>query len=188
MDNAAATKEKLERAALYLFLKKGVDGTSMRDVVRKAGYSLGAFYNHFESKEELAWELFSGAWYRMGLDLRARTRAEPGLEGQLHAVASYIFAYYDEDPELVGYAFLTRHRYIARVNVRQPNPHLVVRLFIAKAMARHEARKMETEIATQIVMGAVIQTVDAKMLGLIEGPLNGRAKDVAEALYRALRA
>jgi AcrR family transcriptional regulator len=187
MDGSATTKEKLERAALHLFLRKGVDGTSMRDVVQKAGFSLGAFYNHFESKEEMAWTLFSDAWYAMGAELRRRTRAETDLYRQLVAVADYMFEFYDQDPDMVGYAFLSRHRHIMQVNVRLPNPHLVIRLCVNTAMGRGEARKMDPEIATQLVMGAVIQTIDAKLLGLVKGPLKGRAKEVADALYRMLK-
>jgi hypothetical protein len=98
-----------------------------------------------------------------------------------------MFQLYDEDPDLVGYAFLSRHRYVARVNVRMPNPHLAIRVFIATAIARGEARKMDAEIATQFVMGVVIQTIDAKLLGLIKGPLKARASEVADTLYRALK-
>jgi len=188
MSTGAATKDKLERTALHLFLKKGVDGTSMRDVVQSAGFSLGAFYNHFHSKEELAWTMFSECWYAMGSELRRCTRAQKDFYEQLLAVASYMFEFHDQDPDLVGYAFMSRHRYIAKVNVRLPNPHLVIRVFITAAMARGEAQKMDAEIATQFVMGAVIQIVDAKLLGLIKGPLKARAGEVADVLYRALKA
>jgi AcrR family transcriptional regulator len=186
--DGAATKEKLERAALRLFLRKGVDGTSMREVVQEAGFSLGAFYNHFASKEELAATLFLDAWYTMGTELRRRTREAGSFQAQLQAVASYMFEFFDEDPDLVGYAFLSRQRFILQVNVRLPNPHLVIKVFVIAAMARGEARKMDSEIATQCIMGTVIQTVDARMLGLITGPLKARAKEVGETLYRALRA
>ena len=181
------TKERLERAALHLFLKNGVDGTSMRDLVDAAGFSTGAFYNHFKNKEELAWTLFSDAWYAMGMEIRRRTRNEQDFHQQLRAITDYMFGLYDEDPDLVGYAFLTRHRYISRVNVRMPNPHLAVRVCVANAMTRGEAQKIDTEIATQFVMGVVIQTIDAKLLGLIKGPLKAKAKEVADTLHRALK-
>jgi AcrR family transcriptional regulator len=188
MDGAAATKEKLERAALHLFLRQGVDGTSMREIVNHAGYSLGAFYNHFASKEELAERLFLDTWYTMGAEIRRRTRGETDLFQQLFAVTDYMFDFYESDPNLVGYAFLSRHRFILKVNVRQPNPHLVIRLIITAVMTRGEARKMDIEIATQIVMGAIIQAVDARLLGLIKGSLASRSREVADSLHRMLKA
>jgi AcrR family transcriptional regulator len=188
MNSPAQTKEKLERAALNLFLRQGVDGTSMRDLVKQAGFSLGAFYNHFENKEELAWALFSDAWYSMGIEMRRRVRAESDFYAQLRAVTDFMFELYDQDPDLIGYAFLTRHRYIMRVNVRLPNPHIVVRVFMATAISRGIARKMDVEVATQFVMGAVIQMIDARLLGLVKGSLKSRSKEVADTLYRALKA
>ena len=187
MSSSAETKESLERAALHLFLRNGVDGTSMRDLVKQAGFSLGAFYNHFENKEELVWTLFSETWYAMGVEMRRRTRAETDFHSQLRAVTDYMFELYDHDPDLIGYAFLTRHRYIMRVNVRLPNPHLVVRVFIATAISRGAAQKMDAEVATQFVMGTVIQMIDARLLGLLKGSLKSRSKEVADTLYRALK-
>ncbi|QUH25906.1 TetR/AcrR family transcriptional regulator [Serpentinicella alkaliphila] len=39
------------------FLEKGFDGASLRKIVKKAGTSIGNFYNYFENKEELFEEL-----------------------------------------------------------------------------------------------------------------------------------
>lgn len=188
MRDGSDTKEKIVRAALHLFVRKGVDGASMRDVVHEAGISLGAFYNHYRSKEELAWTLFSEGWSGIATEMRRRARAEEGLRNQLRAIVGYVFAFFDEDPDQVGYVFFSRHLHLRQVNVRLPNPHLVIRLFITNAIARGEARKMDAEVATQIVMGVVIQMIDAKMLNLVKGPLATHAQEVADALYRALKA
>ncbi|MFQ5831507.1 MAG: TetR/AcrR family transcriptional regulator [Candidatus Thorarchaeota archaeon] len=40
-------------AAETLFGNKGYHGTSMDDIVKESGYSKGAIYGHFESKEQL---------------------------------------------------------------------------------------------------------------------------------------
>lgn len=50
---SAETRERLFRAAVDLFSAKGFSGTSVQDVVRKAGLTKGAFYHHFESKAHL---------------------------------------------------------------------------------------------------------------------------------------
>jgi AcrR family transcriptional regulator len=54
------TKEKKQMilntivgAAESLFSEKGYHGTSMDDIVKESGYSKGAIYGHFESKEQL---------------------------------------------------------------------------------------------------------------------------------------
>jgi AcrR family transcriptional regulator len=47
------TKEKLLSAALKLFLEKGFDNTTMRDISAECGMSLGSTYYHFKSKDEI---------------------------------------------------------------------------------------------------------------------------------------
>ena len=51
------TRQQILQAAYALFLSQGYHGTSMRSIATQAGISLGAIYNHFESKEEIFTEL-----------------------------------------------------------------------------------------------------------------------------------
>ena len=52
------TKNDLKAAAAELFAANGYADTSIQDIVRKSGYSIGAFYGHFASKQELATALW----------------------------------------------------------------------------------------------------------------------------------
>ena len=47
---AASTKERIEREALKLFRKRGFDRTTLRDIAKAAGTSLGSTYYYFPSK------------------------------------------------------------------------------------------------------------------------------------------
>lgn len=47
------TRTHLLDAALRLFVGGGVDGFSVEDVAELAGYSRGAFYSHFKTKDDL---------------------------------------------------------------------------------------------------------------------------------------
>ena len=49
---ARRTRERILEAALALFAERGYEATTMRDVAREAGASLGLAYRYFESKEE----------------------------------------------------------------------------------------------------------------------------------------
>jgi AcrR family transcriptional regulator len=59
MDSTAATsrgeqtRQAILEAAEKLFLSQGYNGTSMRQIARRAGIALGGIYNHFEGKEGL---------------------------------------------------------------------------------------------------------------------------------------
>jgi AcrR family transcriptional regulator len=70
---ARRTRERILEAALVLFAERGYEATTMRDVAREAGASLGLAYRYFASKEEFALALYMGLaeeseeWARGGL-------------------------------------------------------------------------------------------------------------------------
>jgi len=51
------TRADLLAAAKRLFVERGFSGTSLRDIAAEAGYTQGAFYSNFASKEDLFVEL-----------------------------------------------------------------------------------------------------------------------------------
>ena len=52
-ERSTATLEKIQQAALAEFLDKGFLGASLRQIVKNAGATTGAFYGYFSSKEAL---------------------------------------------------------------------------------------------------------------------------------------
>jgi AcrR family transcriptional regulator len=59
----SVTRDSIAKAAALRFAKHGIDETTMRDIVRDAGISLGTINYHFGSKLGLAYEVFERvAW------------------------------------------------------------------------------------------------------------------------------
>ena len=52
-ENTPDTLNKIQKAALKEFLDKGFLGASLRQIVKDAGVTTGAFYGYFSSKEAL---------------------------------------------------------------------------------------------------------------------------------------
>ena len=52
-DKGSTTLENIEQAAMQEFLEKGFQGASLRQIVKNAGVTTGAFYGYFSSKEAL---------------------------------------------------------------------------------------------------------------------------------------
>ena len=52
-EKQAETRSSLLRSAAKLFCRHGLDGASVEEVAQDAGYTKGAFYSNFKSKEEL---------------------------------------------------------------------------------------------------------------------------------------
>lgn len=52
-EKSTATLEKIQQAAMDEFAEKGFLGASLRQIVKQAGVTTGAFYGYFSSKEAL---------------------------------------------------------------------------------------------------------------------------------------
>ncbi len=52
-DKSAETRSNIVEAAYRLFLQYGYSATSMRTISQQAGVTVGAIYNHFQTKEEI---------------------------------------------------------------------------------------------------------------------------------------
>jgi AcrR family transcriptional regulator len=58
-ESQVQTRERLLDAGRKLFIRQGFGGTSLRDIAEDAGYSQGAFYSNFASKEAVLLELLA---------------------------------------------------------------------------------------------------------------------------------
>ena len=75
-ENTPTTLERIQEAAMTEFLDKGFLGASLRQIVKNAGVTTGAFYGYFSSKEAL----FNALWSPMPLPLWASSwRPRPPL-------------------------------------------------------------------------------------------------------------
>jgi len=52
-DTIENNKRKIERAALHLFTRKGFHGTTVREIAKKAGVSMGKLYIYYDTKEDI---------------------------------------------------------------------------------------------------------------------------------------
>jgi AcrR family transcriptional regulator len=188
MPRTTDTKSRIELSAMRLFVERGFAETSIRDIARDAGVSQGAMYNHYTSKEKLAWELFSSSFSEIGQELRRIAAEQRTLAAKLRGMVQHVFRRFDDDSVLVRYVFFARHIHLNRVDRRLGNPYLVFRTVIGEAVRNGEIPRQDIEISTSMVTGAIIQTIDTKILSdRLEGPLADRADVVASGCLRLLK-
>lgn len=60
-DTAVDSRQEILRTSARLFQQQGYDGTSMNDVAAALKLSKGGLYHHFQSKEEILFELMNHA-------------------------------------------------------------------------------------------------------------------------------
>jgi TetR/AcrR family transcriptional regulator, transcriptional repressor for nem operon len=91
-ETAAANRERVLEAAARLFREKGVDGIAVAELMRAAGLTHGGFYNHFESKEELAAAAFKTA-FDAAIARLERQAAKAGVQGGDQVFEHYVERY-----------------------------------------------------------------------------------------------
>lgn len=75
------TREAILEASRSLFLRQGYHATGMREIAHESGISLGAVYNHFQSKEEIfAAILAERNVYRAIVEGLSRARGDTAAE------------------------------------------------------------------------------------------------------------
>ena len=189
-ERTAETRRRIERAALKWFVKLGIEGASIREISTEAGVSQGAMYNHFKKKgkAQLAWELFIAGWNELGDGMRRAARKHKTLRDKMRAMIEFVYRRYDEDPDLVTYVFRSRHEHLKRLPATRGNPYTVFRMVIADAIRRGEIPPGDLELKTSLIVGAIVQPVDSKILLRLEGPLSKSAPLTAECCTRLLGA
>ena len=77
-EKQAETKRLLLDAGERVFLRRGLEGSSVEEIAAEAGYTRGAFYSNFKSKDELFVELLHARVYDRYAELAMESQEQPG--------------------------------------------------------------------------------------------------------------
>jgi TetR/AcrR family transcriptional regulator len=115
MTKSKSTEQKIFDAATELFLEKGVDRTSVREIAAKAEINLALMNYYFRSKENLFMSIFSQLVKKNSKKLIKILDSEIGLEDKIR---QYVHVYIDmlsENPLLVSFVMAILHRSRERI-------------------------------------------------------------------------
>ncbi|HZR81869.1 MAG TPA: helix-turn-helix domain-containing protein [Candidatus Binatia bacterium] len=105
----AARRRAILDAALDGFTAHGFQATTMEDIRRRAGASTGSLYHHFESKEQLAGELYLEGTRRVQESGLAALLRHDDAERGIRAVVRWYLAWVARNPKLASYLIEHRH-------------------------------------------------------------------------------
>ena len=77
-EKQAETRTRLLDAAERVFLRRGLQGSSVEEIAAEAGFTRGAFYSNFKSKDELFVELLQDRVYRQYAQMAEQAQEQPG--------------------------------------------------------------------------------------------------------------
>jgi len=90
-----ATRQRIIDAASRQFRQDGVAAVGIAGIMADAGLTNGAFYTHFESKEDLVRTVLAGALGKREATLRAAAQSGAGMEA---TIRDYLSARHRDNP------------------------------------------------------------------------------------------
>ena len=148
----ADTRDRIERAAVHLFVEKGVTETTIKDIARAVGLSEGALYRHFESKDELVWKAFERHYVDFGATLQALAESVPTARGKVAAMIRGFCRAHDDNRTLFNLLLCVEHGQLAKVEPGTPTPVDVMRSVLDTAMASRS--RMSRRIWSRVCVDA----------------------------------
>ena len=195
---ASRTRERMVEAAERVMRDKGLAHATTKEIAREAGYSEGAIYKHFESKEELFIRVLTERlppFADVLADLPRRAGQE-AVGDVLEEVAGAALAFYGKSFPMSVSVFsepglLARHReemYKRGAGPRKANEALVVYLEAERDLGRVR-EGADPEAAAAMLLGACFQRAFLGSFsgdGAIPEREEGFVAGVARTLMRSL--
>jgi len=162
------TRDRIETAAVHLFVDKGVADTTVRDIARALEMSEGALYRHFPSKEQLVWQVFERHYIEFAAMIRGFCRA------------------YDENPRLFRFLLFVQHDQLGKLAPDTPTPVEAVRMVIGSGIASGEIPPQNADLATSLVFGVVLQPVQFAAYGRLPADMGSVSERLVAAAWAAV--
>lgn len=102
---ADVRRQSVLDAARSAFFELGMEKTSMREIAQRAGYTVGAIYSYFASKEEVYGALLAESLERLNARVQAALDDCSDEQERVRRAASSFFDFYRENPRDLDLGF-----------------------------------------------------------------------------------
>jgi len=189
-------EKKLEimKTSLKLFAKKGFYNTTIADIAREMGMSVGNMYNYFPSKESLAKELLIYTSKLFGEELKKINDMDISTKEKIKKIVELYFNMAENNPELVDY-FMRVYLSNKEIFANGCEGMLCVSSFVTEIMIFFEEGVRKKELKNQdffsafgLFMGYLGGLVFLNNEKILPKPLKEYIESVSENIYNALKA
>lgn len=186
MRHGPTTRQTILDQALRLFVEQGFTETTTRDIAKACGISEGAIYRHFQSKDEIGWELFHDSYAVMADRLQALIEASPDFASALKAIIADLSKLFDDEPFRFRYLLLAQHNFLHRVTAKMKSPIKVLRGLVERGIAEGHLGVKDPALATAFAQGPLLFTAQSIVYGAVEPPLSAYGEQIQGATLRSL--
>ena len=176
-------------AATGVLARSGFDRATVDEIVREAGFSKGAFYVHFETKEDLFWAMLEERISRQQEAFRQAVEHTQPLADNLRMILSGVFKLLSDDP-LWGSLYAEFAAHASRnEKVRQRLAAMYDRwreLIVDILSASRDAGRTRKDIDLRFAATLLIATVEGSIMQSHLSPETVRLEAMLEPLTRTL--
>lgn len=183
-----ALREQVLDTALQLFSERGYFNTSIHDIRRAAGVSIGAIYHHFQNKERLAKSLYDRLVAHMEGAIIAACAGESGCLARSRAIVGGLFELTEQEPRMMQFVLLAQHCEFLpdEPPICSSRPFQFMRQVVEEGMLSGEVRQMEPWVAATAMFGGALRMMNLRLDGALDQPLSHYLDDVVACGWRAI--
>ena len=193
MDKKSKKTELILETSLLLFAQKGFYSTTMPDIAKEMGMSVGNFYNYFSSKESLAQELIRYSSDKVGSMIREVNDQDCNTQEKIKKIVTLYFQLAVEKPQYLDYFLRV---YLANKEIFKDGCEgmICVASFVTEMMIFFEEGVRKGELRDQsffsafgLFMGYLGGFVFLNGENILEDDLFSFVDDVSYNIYQALK-
>jgi len=181
---AAETSSAIRRAALRCFARSGVDGSTTKDIAREMGFTDGALYRHFASKDEIARAVFEECARELVERLEAGIAGARGFAAKVEAAVRAFFEFATEEEASFR---LLAHDHFSKLALVRPGTRLPKDVIVDLCRsAPASLAPDEPALAAAFVIGIILRSIQFRQAGLVRLKPEEFLEQVGRACLRVL--
>ncbi|HWF76601.1 MAG TPA: TetR/AcrR family transcriptional regulator [Caulobacteraceae bacterium] len=158
-----ANRQAILDAARAVFRELGFEAATVRDIIRRTGLSVGAFYNYYRSKEEVIAALADDGARRFRPILHAEYLKASDLESYLRGAITAYFEFVAAEAAAFGKTGAPETETYTRNTPEMLAVHDEVRTAFAGVMERGAAPRVDVDYLTTAAI-AIVREVGDRMI------------------------
>jgi AcrR family transcriptional regulator len=179
MRSGVETNGRIRHEALRLFVERGIDAVSIRDIGDAAGIRPSTVYVHWRSREALIADLFRDGYRGYARRLRTALQEAGSFAERLDKVVALVCRLHDEDEVLFRFLLLSQHAALPKITETVDNPVEIIVQMVAEAQAQGAIEGgAEPALIAAAIVGIVVQAATFRHYGRLPGPLSARIAEL----------
>lgn len=183
-------RQQVLDTVLALFSERGYFATSVQDISRESGVSVGSLYHHFGDKEGIARALYQSLSERMSAKISWIRTHKKTAHDQCRDIVKTLFEMTEAEPLVMDFMLYAKHKDFLPEEkpICSSKPFELMRAIVAAGMESGEIRPMDLMVASSSLFGGPVRMIVARLDGVLQAPLPRYLDEAWDCAWRSVAA